>query len=254
MDEEEEAMGIPEWVVTFGDMMSLLLTFFIMLVSMSELKQDEKFQAMVESFKKQFGHDLSMESVTPGDHRSRTSAYRVLSTAGRAKRKDTHKGGAPTRAPVGEEERVRIIRPGGNTAIGTVIFFEDGSYDLSEDARAALDKEVEQMAGKPQKIEIRGHTSQQLATPGADPADSMKLAYNRCLVVMQYLIEKHGFPPERIRCASAGAYEPMYLSSDPDKMRLNPRVEVFLLEETVEDLVGTANERTKKFVDDTKAE
>ncbi|MCA9240906.1 MAG: flagellar motor protein MotB, partial [Planctomycetales bacterium] len=32
--EEEPPPGIPEWVVTFGDMMSLLLTFFIMLVSM----------------------------------------------------------------------------------------------------------------------------------------------------------------------------------------------------------------------------
>ena len=42
--EEDPPMGIPEWVVTFGDMMSLLLTFFIMLVSMSEMKQEEKFQ------------------------------------------------------------------------------------------------------------------------------------------------------------------------------------------------------------------
>ena len=49
--EEEPEPGIPEWVVTFGDMMSLLLTFFIMLVSMSEMKQDEKFQAVAESFR-----------------------------------------------------------------------------------------------------------------------------------------------------------------------------------------------------------
>ena len=53
--EEEAGPGIPEWVVTFGDMMSLLLTFFIMLVSMSELKEDERYQAMVESFRQQFG-------------------------------------------------------------------------------------------------------------------------------------------------------------------------------------------------------
>ena len=37
---EDEAPGVPEWVVTYGDMMSLLLTFFIMLVSMSELKEE----------------------------------------------------------------------------------------------------------------------------------------------------------------------------------------------------------------------
>ena len=38
---EEEQGGVPEWVVTYGDMMSLLLTFFIMLVSMSELKMKD---------------------------------------------------------------------------------------------------------------------------------------------------------------------------------------------------------------------
>ena len=37
---EDQGGGIPEWVVTFGDMMSLLLTFFIMLVSLSEIKEE----------------------------------------------------------------------------------------------------------------------------------------------------------------------------------------------------------------------
>jgi chemotaxis protein MotB len=232
--EEDPPIGIPEWVVTFGDMMSLLLTFFIMLVSMSEMKQDEKFQAMVESMQKQFGHDMMPNSSSPGDHKSKTSAFRVLSTMGRAKKKDTHNGGAPTKAPVGENERVRIVRPGGNTAIGTVVFFEDGTLELNDDAKAALDEQVKLLSGKPQKIEIRGHTAQQLATHGSVPLDSMDLAYRRCRNVMLYLTEVHKIPPERIRLSSAGAWEPMYLSSDPDKTRLNPRVEVFLLEETVD--------------------
>ena len=38
--EEDDAGGIPERVVSFGDLMSLLLTFFIMLVSLSEIKKD----------------------------------------------------------------------------------------------------------------------------------------------------------------------------------------------------------------------
>ena len=45
MDQEDDGGGgIPEWVVTFGDMMSLLLTFFIMLVSLSEIKEEQKYQ------------------------------------------------------------------------------------------------------------------------------------------------------------------------------------------------------------------
>ncbi len=245
--EEDPPMGVPEWVVTFGDMMSLLLTFFIMLVSMSEMKKDEKFQAMVESLRKKFGHELSAESLSPGDHKSRTSAFRVMSTMGRAKKMDTHKGGSPTKAPVGDNDRVRIVRPGGNTAIGTVIFFDDGGTEINDEGKAALDIEIEQLAGKPQKIEIRGHTSQQLAQRGPKPIDAMDLSYRRCRSVMTYLIEKHNIPPERIRLAAAGAWEPMHVSNDPEKMRLNPRVEVFLLEETVDQLVGTVEERANKI-------
>lgn len=248
MQEEDESVGIPEWVVTFGDMMSLLLTFFIMLVSMSEMKQEEKYQAMVESMKKRFGHDASPVSVSPGDHQSRSSEFRVLSTMGRAKKKDTHNGGVPTKAPVGEDERVRIVRPGGNTAIGTVVFFENGTLDLSQEAKSALDEQVKLLSGKPQKIEIRGHTAQQLATHGPQPVDAMDLAYRRCRNVMLYLTEQHGIPPERIRLASAGAWEPMYMSSDPDKVRKNPRVEVFLLEETVDQLIGTVEERKNEIL------
>ncbi len=252
--EDDPPIGIPEWVVTFGDMMSLLLTFFIMLVSMSEMKQEEKYQAMVESMRKQFGHELSPASVSPGDHRSNSSEFRVLSTTGRAKRKDTHKGGVPTKAPVGENERVRIVRPGGNTAIGTVVFFEDGALNLNDDAKAALDEQVKLLSGKPQKIEVRGHTAQQLATHGSEPLDSMDLAYRRCRNVMLYLTKQHGIPPERIRLSSAGAWEPMYLSSDPDKTRLNPRVEVFLLEETVDQLIGTVEERNSEILNTSKTE
>jgi chemotaxis protein MotB len=249
MNDEDESVGIPEWVVTFGDMMSLLLTFFIMLVSMSEIKQEEQYQAIVESIQRRFGHDLTTNNVTPGESRPRESAFRVLSTMGRAKKKDTHKGGVPTKAPDGEEPRVRIVRPGSSTAIGTVLFFPDESYDLNSDNMKALDLQMEEMAGKPQKIEIRGHTSQLLSLQGIPPSSAMDLSYRRCRNVMQYLVEKHKVPPERIRLSTAGAWEPMFLSGDAEKMRMNPRVEVFLLEETVEQLLGTAEEREQRILD-----
>ena len=64
--EPEESIEIPEWVVTFGDMMSLLLTFFIMLVSMSEIKDEDRYQAMVESMVQRFGRDETLLSAVPG--------------------------------------------------------------------------------------------------------------------------------------------------------------------------------------------
>ena len=57
--------GVPEWVVTYGDMMSLLLTFFIMLVSMSQLKEEGKNRAAMNAMQQRFGPGVP-DSGVPG--------------------------------------------------------------------------------------------------------------------------------------------------------------------------------------------
>ena len=130
--EEDPEPGIPEWVVTFGDMMSLLLTFFIMLVSMSEMKQEEKFQAVAESIREQFGHSTSAASLTPGDFRPRNSSNEWNSSMGRAKKKDLNNGGQENKSVTGENEKVQIVRPGEDSSVGGVVFFEEHVTELTE--------------------------------------------------------------------------------------------------------------------------
>ncbi|QDS86022.1 Motility protein B [Rosistilla ulvae] len=244
----DDAAAIPEWVVTFGDMMSLLLTFFIMLVSLSEIKEEEKFQALVESMRQQFGHERSTESMSPGDAKPRDTAFEVLATMGRAKRLDSHNGGVKAKAPVGEEPTVRIIRPGRLTAVGTVVFFPEGEAELSDNGKAALDGIAEELKGKPQKIEIRGHTSARTAAKAVSIREPMNLAYSRSVRVYDYLVNHHGIDPRRCRIAAAADSEPMSVAADPAKQQQNPRVEVFLLDETVSDLIGTNVERQKNII------
>src|SRR5438477_12213665 len=104
--EDDPPVGVPEWIVTFGDMMSLLLTFFIMLVSMSEIRQDEKYQGVADSLHQQFGYDQSQFSLVPGWARPRTTVSEPLSSAGRAKRKEANGGASETRAPSGSHPQV----------------------------------------------------------------------------------------------------------------------------------------------------
>lgn len=250
MDEVEEDSGceIPEWVVTFGDMMSLLLTFFIMLVSLSEIKEEDKYQALVESMRRQFGHANSMASMIPGDAKPRTSAYAVLATMGRAKREDVHSGGVKAKAPVGDNPTVRIIRPGRLTAVGTVVFFAEGEENLSDGAKAALDSIANELKGKPQKIEVRGHTSARTAAKAVSIREPMNLAYLRSVQVFDYLVNQHGIDPRRCRIAAAAASEPMNMAADPTKQKQNPRVEVFLLDETFIDLTGSEVERQQAII------
>ncbi len=244
--EEEEAVGVPEWVVTFGDMMSLLLTFFIMLVSLSEVKQEEKYQAIVESFRRQFGHQASMVSAIPGTMKPRNSNLAKLASMGRSRRLDVMRGGDKVKAPVGDHPRVIIVRPGMQTGVGTVIFFEEGSAELSEQNKRHLEVQAAAMGGEPQKIEVRGHTSLKPVAPNSKYRDNGDLAYQRSRNTAEYLIEL-GIQRRRIRIAVAGSHEPFHLGTDPVKMKQNPRVEIFLLDEVVEDLVGTEEEKEQRF-------
>jgi chemotaxis protein MotB len=247
MLEEEDAGGVPEWVVTFGDMMSLLLTFFIMLVSMSEVKEQKRYQALVDSIRRRFGHSLSMASLTPGQLRPRNSNLKHLATMGRARRANTMRGGDKVRAAVGDNPRVQTIRPGQQAALGGVVYFADQAVELTDANKRQLQMAAQAIGGKRQKIEIRGHTSRRQAASDQHEADRWDLAYARCRKTMELLTEL-GIDPHRIRIAVAADNEPVYIGTNPLEQNKNSRVEVMMLNEWVQDLEGTAEQREATYV------
>ncbi len=228
--QEDEAAGVPEWVITFGDMMSLLLTFFIMLASMSEIKEEQRYQAMVDSLRMRFGHDAATVSALPGRLKPRNSAYKKLASMGRARRVDTMRGGQKIRAPVGDYDRVMKTAASERSTVGGVIYFPEGRWQLTKQQKSVLQTIAKELRGKPQKIEIRGHTSNRPLPKDSPLKDHWDLAYARCRETRAYLV-KLGINSKRIRVAVAAANELRHTGNDPILGRENPRVEVFMLSE-----------------------
>ncbi|QDU97594.1 OmpA/MotB family protein [Lignipirellula cremea] len=249
MDDGDDVMGIPEWVVTFGDMMSLLLTFFIMLVSLSEIKQEDKYQAMLASLHAQFGYASSMDSVLPGDAKPRNSPVEKIKSMGRANRKDTMNGGDKVKAPVGDNPRVQMVRQGDETGIGAVVFFSLGSTVLTQPGEQSLTLLTPEIAGKPQHVEIRGHVSRRPLPPDAAPVSPWDLAYERAKTVMRYLVDEEQIDRERIRISVAGPNEPLKIVSGSSEDLTNDRVEVYLLDSLVSETQGDPDQRDSRFVD-----
>jgi len=245
--EEDDGGGgdIPEWVVTFGDMMSLLLTFFIMLVSLSEMKSEDEYQAMVSSMQQNFGYMNSLNSFMPGRARPANSPVDKLATTGRSNRKDTMQGGDKQKAVTGENPRVMVVRPGKETGVGGVIFFAENSAELSPAAKTALSELTTELVGKAQHIEVRGHSSRRPL-----PADSMysthwDLAYARSKAVMDELVQEHDINNERIRMSVSGGNEPIQIVAGGDLT--NDRVEVYMLDSIVSENQGDAAQRAQRF-------
>lgn len=238
---DDPPTGAPEWVTTYGDLMSLLLTFFVLLASMSELKETEKYQGVAESLQERFGYDDSWESPVAGEHRPQNSRFTTLALSGRSRRRGHAEGAAREPSAAGTMPRVQMIRPGTRTAVGTLVPFDPRTDELSPAARTALDAIAPLLRGKPQKIELRGHAPAVYWPPDESPPDWWDLAYRRARHVMDYLTTVHGLDPQRMRISVAGPYEPL-TRDRPQASQANPRVEVWLLDEVANDLRGAASE------------
>ncbi len=228
LPEEEIPGGAPEWVVTYGDMMSLLLTFFIMLVSMSEIKSEEQYQALVEAIRRQFGYDTTWRALIPGNQKPRNAAMAKLATMGRAMKFDIMSGGSKEQSAVGDHPRVRTVRPGDRSVIGTVIHFQETQTELSDAHRSELKRATLDMLGKPQVIEIRGHTTGRPAQDFSSYQDNWELAYQRCRAVMHFLTDELEIPEYRIRLVVAADTEPLYDGTVPAQLEQNARVELYM--------------------------
>ncbi|MCH7727282.1 MAG: flagellar motor protein MotB [Planctomycetes bacterium] len=248
LPEEDDIGGIPEWVVTFGDMMSLLLCFFIMLVSMSEIKEDDKFFAVRDAIQKNLGYDTSNTSAAPGKYVPRPEEHKEDATTSNAKRDEIKNGNNTPTAPKGDNPRVTIIRNGHQTAVGAVIQFKEGSAELVLAHFSGLEELARGMRGKQQKIEVRGHTTYKPL-----PSDSLykthkQLAFFRCENIVQHLvtktldpISKDGMDENRFRISVAAQHEKLTLKHGVLDQQKNARVEIFLLNEVVPVDVNSQN-------------
>jgi chemotaxis protein MotB len=139
-----------------------------------------------------------------------------------------------------------VIHGGDRRITGTIVLFAEGGAELDAEAKERLAQVASELRGKPQKIEIRGHAARGLPPAGSTGEDPWQISYARCQATRTFL-EQHGIEPERIRLSQGGAYEPYSLEVDPSKKVCNSRVEVYVLSELAEDLMGTPAERAKRF-------
>ena len=227
--------GAPAWVVTYGDMMSLLLTFFIILVSMSELKQDRKFQRVMESLRQAFGYKGGI-GVVPIDQPPDTSIIVRLKEIVLPD-EVLHIGSVPDKGVDGREERVESVRKREDVFAGD-LQFERFSDQMLPRRKALLGRFVEEVRGRTNLIEIVGHTTLEALPPASRFSTKDDLAFARARKVRDVLVEL-GLPPKQLRVISAADHEPLVSQAyTKDRLARNRRVEVVLMETLIWDYEG----------------
>lgn len=254
--EDRPAPGCPAWLATYGDMVTLVLTFFVLLFSFSTIDA-QKWEAIAASFASAFsgspaiweGHDLGVQQpgqgqpVLPsdfeGDIIEDSDEWEQLVQKILGYVEENKLGGDVV---VENNEYEIIVRVRGD------ILFDLGKAVLKDDAKELIvdffRERVIPDLDKFSTIRIEGHTDN-LPIRTAEFADNVQLSQRRSWAVRDYIINAYpridtDFPvidPGMIDCNGRGEYHPVDSNDTPEGRARNRRVD-FVLVRKLTDAAG----------------
>lgn len=235
-----------EWQLSLADMMTLLLTFFVVLVSISVVDL-ERYQKVSESFKEglarkpvqQIRKQKAPEALPEPEPAPPAQTFEQAAQAVRASQVDEKNPLDKVYEDLtarfsGESQVVTLERRPHSVAVnlrGSVLF-DLGTADLTPKARTILAQVGDVLWGLPYRYVIEGH-SDNLPIHNDRYPSNWELSASRASSVARYLIER-GFPAERFTVVGQADTKPMVPNMDeagrpiPLNQLLNRRVVVLV--------------------------
>jgi len=259
----EEHENHERWLVTYADMITLLMVLFIVLFAMSQVDQ-KKFNALKEGLAAGFGQStdlldgsqslLDQPGTAPlGDFESETDTTPEEQVAIQAaiSKHDLQKAQRESAEAESElkrllevldrlmaalrahglEDDVRASIDDRGLVISLVsrhVTFEPNLATLSERGQSVLDVLAPVLRDLSDPIQLDGHTNQVKVKPKYYPTD-WELSTARAVTVLRYLNEHGGVPGKRLSAAGYGHERPLVDPRMPDSQQINKRVDVVIL-------------------------
>lgn len=222
--EEEQPKGSPIWMTTYGDMVTLLLTFFVMLFAFSEIDK-AKYDQIAESLRgalKGFPSVLEkpageisvlepMPMITPEFAGLYESLNELLG--------DEELAGA---TDIYMDERGLVV------SFREKLFFDIGSAEIKPEARGLLRRVGEILARGENQIRVEGHTCDLPIRTERFPSN-WELSVSRATNVTRFLIEEAGVDPKRLAATGYAEFRPVAPNDSEENRAKNRRVDIVLI-------------------------
>lgn len=229
--------GAPEWMCTYGDLMSLLLCFFVLIVSFSEVRKDENYARAVESIRSAFGGDTTLDGSVFNLIDPKNSLIERL-MAMDVSAWSRNEGDTQQQGVEGRQWRVNDIRRGLRVEIGGRVSFERFDAKLMPEGKRLVMGAAEIIRGLNTRVTVRGHATLEPIPPGLGFADATDLSYARAKNVADELIA-NGVDARRVRIEACGDAEPVVTQAyGESQIAQNRRVEIIVGEDIVADYVS----------------
>lgn len=234
--DKKEKKGAPAWMVSYGDMTTLLLTFFIIMFNIAEISGKDFF-LVLSSFRGSLGMFEGGYSLSKG--RLEELGMNMLNLPAREQGRmlaKSLKEAVETFKPemqakqvrVREDERGLVITLSGDA------YFDPGSARIREDIKPVL-KKIGAIANRVRNfIRIEGHTDNRAISPaGVDEGyeTNWELSAARSVNVLRYLVEEESVNPRQLSSVAFGQYRPIDTNDTPEGRAYNRRVDIVILRE-----------------------
>lgn len=228
--------GCPDWLLTYGDLMSLLLCFFVLVASMSEIKKNDEVARIMAAIQAAFGFEGAMGN-TPTEVLGQNTLIQQLVHLIIPQYRQ-HEGDSDEVSIRAKQVRVTNIREGTHIEIGGRIAFDRFSAVLKPGAEAQIAQLAAKIEGYNTIIEVTGHATHEPLPTDSLYGDPWGLSFARARAVGDAL-EMHGVRPERLRLIAAGDTAPLEAQAyDEETRAANRRVEIVVTEALVQDYEG----------------
>ena len=224
----DEGGGSPAWMTTFGDMMTLLLVFFVLLYSFSSMDV-EKFKGFISALQSQLGileggqtisENPNIDAGTLGqDYAQAPQNIREIM---RELNNYIEDNNLSDRVDVENKRKGLVISLTGE------ILYQQGRADIRDQGREVLAMISDILRDVPNDIMIEGHTDDVPIRTDEFPSN-WELSTARAVNVIKFLIEERNFEPARLSAAGYSEYRPVADNDTAEGRAENRRVEVVVL-------------------------
>lgn len=236
---ELESGGMMRWLLTYADLITLLLaTFIILFATASQSK------AVVEEIKAQiravFGPIpgnttiLPSQSSNPGEHFKIMPGEPLEGGPGGPKKPTSpiEKGMRNALAKPLGANKVTIRREARGLVISLLtdkVLFDLGDAHIKPEMREVLNDVAGVLVNYPdRKITVEGHTDD-LAIKTSKIPSNWELSALRATAVVKYLVTEKGLDPSRFSAAGYAEYQPLVPNINEANRRLNRRVDIVIM-------------------------
>jgi len=220
--DDDDEPSAPFWMTTFSDMATLLLTFFVMIVSMSEVEV-KKFKEALSYFQGSTGV-LAQDAVLP------PSRPKVISKKAKNGENQEEKYERVIQYlqenDLMDKVQVTLLEEGVHVLISDSVMFRSGEAELIDPSRSLLRMIADVLSDEISEVIVEGHTDNRPINTNLFPSN-WELSTARAASVVRFLLEQSSaLDPSRYSAVGYGEYQPLASNDTAAGRAKNRRVAI----------------------------